>query len=76
MNFLRVKRLHFVGIGGIGMSGLAELLKSVGLEVTGSDLSEGETVLRLSTLGIPVFLGPPRRERAGGGRRRLLERRP
>ena len=43
MNFLRVKRLHFVGIGGIGMSGLAELLKSVGLEVTGSDLSEGET---------------------------------
>ena len=35
MNFLRVKRLHFVGIGGIGMSGLAELLKSVGLEVTG-----------------------------------------
>ena len=57
MNFLRVKRLHFVGIGGIGMSGLAELLKSVGLEVTGSDLSEGETVLRLRTLGIPVFLG-------------------
>ena len=57
MNFLRVKRLHFVGIGGIGMSGLAELLKSVGLEVTGSDLSEGEQVLRLRTLGIPVFLG-------------------
>ncbi len=57
MNFLRVKRLHFVGIGGIGMSGLAELLKSVGLSVTGSDLSEGEQVLRLRTLGIPVFLG-------------------
>ena len=57
MNFLRVKRLHFVGIGGIGMSGLAELLKSVGLSVTGSDLVEGEQVLRLRTLGIPVFLG-------------------
>jgi UDP-N-acetylmuramate--alanine ligase len=57
MNFLRVKRLHFVGIGGIGMSGLAELLKSVGLEVTGSDHSEGETVGRLRNLGIPVFQG-------------------
>ncbi|HTS03104.1 MAG TPA: UDP-N-acetylmuramate--L-alanine ligase [Thermoanaerobaculia bacterium] len=57
MNFLRVKRLHFVGIGGIGMSGLAELLKSVGLEVTGSDHSEGETVTRLRGLGIPVFQG-------------------
>jgi UDP-N-acetylmuramate--alanine ligase len=57
MNFLRVKRLHFVGVGGIGMSGLAELLKSVGLEVTGSDLADGETVTRLRGLGIPVFRG-------------------
>ena len=54
MNFLRVKRLHFVGIGGIGMSGLAELLKSVGLDVTGSDLAQGETTERLASLGIPV----------------------
>jgi UDP-N-acetylmuramate--alanine ligase len=57
MNFLRVKRLHFVGVGGIGMSGLAELLKSVGLEVTGSDLAESETVGRMRGLGIPVFQG-------------------
>jgi UDP-N-acetylmuramate--alanine ligase len=57
MNFLRVKRLHFVGIGGIGMSGLAELLKSVGLEVTGSDLADGETTARLRLLGIPIFRG-------------------
>ena len=57
MNFLRVKRLHFVGIGGIGMSGLAELLKSVGLEVTGSDLALGETTLRLKSLGIQVHQG-------------------
>ena len=55
MNFLRVKRLHFVGIGGIGMSGLAELLKSVGLDVTGSDLALSETTLRLRASGIPVF---------------------
>ena len=57
MNFLRVKRLHFVGIGGIGMSGLAELLKSVGLEVTGSDLALSETTLRLKSLGIQVHQG-------------------
>jgi UDP-N-acetylmuramate--alanine ligase len=57
MNFLRVKRLHFVGIGGIGMCGLAELLKSVGLEVTGSDLSVGETTERLMSLGIKVYRG-------------------
>jgi len=57
MNFLRVKRLHFVGIGGIGMCGLAELLKSVGLEVTGSDLSLGETTERLTSLGIVVHQG-------------------
>ena len=57
MNFLRVRRLHFVGIGGIGMSGLAELLKSVGLDVTGSDLAEGETTARLRSLGVPIFKG-------------------
>ncbi len=57
MNFLRVKRLHFVGIGGIGMCGLAELLKSVGLEVTGSDLTLGETAERLIGLGIKVHQG-------------------
>jgi UDP-N-acetylmuramate--alanine ligase len=57
VNFLRVKRLHFVGIGGIGMCGLAELLKSVGLEVTGSDLSLGETTERLMSLGIDVHQG-------------------
>jgi UDP-N-acetylmuramate--alanine ligase len=65
MNFLRVRRLHFVGIGGIGMSGLAELLKSVGLEVTGSDLSEGETTARLRSLGIPIFRGHRTEQIAG-----------
>ena len=65
MNFLRVKRLHFVGIGGIGMSGLAELLKSVGLEVTGSDLSISETALRLKSLGIEVHQGHRARTSTG-----------
>ncbi len=57
MNFLRAREIHFVGIGGIGMSGLAELLKTVGLRVTGSDAKESETTRRLASLGIPVFHG-------------------
>jgi UDP-N-acetylmuramate--alanine ligase len=65
VNFLRVKRLHFVGIGGIGMSGLAELLKSVGLEVTGSDLALSETTLRLKSLGIQVYQGHRAENTAG-----------
>ncbi len=66
MNFLRVKRLHFVGIGGIGMSGLAELLKSVGLTVTGSDIKESDATARLRDLGIPVFAAGHRAEQVAG----------
>ena len=62
MNFLRVRRVHFVGIGGVGMSGLAEILASVGLTVTGSDLREGEETRRLRDLGIPVFAAGHRAE--------------
>jgi len=57
MNFLRVRQIHFVGIGGIGMSGLAELLKTVGLRVTGSDAKETEVTRRLVSLGIPISSG-------------------
>jgi UDP-N-acetylmuramate--alanine ligase len=46
-----------VGIGGIGMAGLAELLHAQGFEVTGSDLREGPTVERLRALGVPVAIG-------------------
>ncbi|MDL1952470.1 UDP-N-acetylmuramate--L-alanine ligase, partial [Acidobacteria bacterium ACD] len=66
MNFLRVRRLHFVGIGGIGMSGLAELLKSVGLTVTGSDVRESETTERLRSLGVPIFGAGHRPEHVAG----------
>ena len=55
--YRRIKRIHFVGVGGIGMCGLAELLANQGYEVTGSDLREGPTVERLRTLDIPVILG-------------------
>ena len=49
--------IHFVGIGGIGMSGIAEILHNLGYHVQGSDLGEGDNVQRLRTLGIKVVLG-------------------
>ncbi len=50
-------KVHFIGIGGIGMCGLAELLKNMGGHVSGSDLSENAQVQRLRTLGITVQIG-------------------
>jgi UDP-N-acetylmuramate--alanine ligase len=55
--FERYRIIHFVGIGGIGMSGIAELLHNLGYEVTGSDLKESATTRRLKNLGIKVSLG-------------------
>ena len=52
-----VKRIHFVGIGGSGMSGIAEVLHNMGFVVSGSDVAEGETVKRLKGKGMTVFLG-------------------
>ncbi len=52
-----IEQVHFVGIGGIGMCGLAELLHNQGYRVTGSDLKEGPTVARLRSLGIEVAEG-------------------
>ncbi len=49
--------LHFVGIGGIGMSGIAEILLSLGYQVQGSDLSENANVTRLREKGVQVFIG-------------------
>ena len=49
--------IHFVGIGGIGMSGIAEILHNLEYEVQGSDISENPNVGRLIKLGIPVFIG-------------------
>ncbi len=53
----KTRRLHFVGIGGSGMSGIAEVLINLGYEVTGSDLEEGPTVERLRSLGGKVSRG-------------------
>lgn len=53
----RYRRIHFVGIGGIGMSGIAELLLNLGYGVSGSDLAESETTRRLAALGARVHRG-------------------
>ncbi|MCB0403856.1 MAG: UDP-N-acetylmuramate--L-alanine ligase [Bdellovibrionales bacterium] len=53
----KIHRIHLIGIGGIGVSGIAELLQIHGYTVTGSDLRESDTVRRLRSLGIQVFLG-------------------
>jgi len=49
--------IHFVGIGGIGMSGIAEILHNLGYKVQGSDVSDSANVRRLRTFGIPIALG-------------------
>ena len=53
----RTRRIHFVGIGGIGMSGIAEVLANLGYEVTGSDVKGSDVTARLSQLGVHVHIG-------------------
>lgn len=52
-----VKNVHFIGIGGIGMSGIAEILLSQGFTITGSDLNKTEVTDRLESLGIKIYEG-------------------
>ncbi len=54
---LNVGTIHFVGIGGIGMSGIAEVLHSLGYRVQGSDQADGANVRRLASLGIKTMVG-------------------
>lgn len=53
----RVRHAHFIGIGGIGMSGLAEVLRTMRFEVSGSDLKKGDVTKRLESLGVRVHEG-------------------
>jgi len=53
----RIHRVHFIGIGGIGMSGLAEILRTLELDVSGSDLRDSETTQRLARLGVTIHVG-------------------
>jgi len=55
--FKNIKKVHFVGIGGIGMSGIAEILLSQGFEISGSDKAMSEITQRLEGLGIKIYTG-------------------
>ena len=55
--FAKIQRIHFVGIGGIGMSGIAEVLLNLGYKVSGSDLKSSTVTQRLASLGATVFEG-------------------
>ena len=52
-----IKRIHFVGVGGSGMSGIAEVLCNLGYTISGSDLTDSATLQRLASLGIQTYIG-------------------
>lgn len=53
----RIRRIHFIGIGGAGMSGIAEVLLNQGYDISGSDLKESSVTRRLSDMGAHIFIG-------------------
>src|SRR5882724_2562292 len=55
--FAKIQRIHFVGIGGIGMSGIAEVLLNLGYKISGSDLKHSAITQRLAELGATIFEG-------------------
>ena len=55
--FKKIKHIHFVGIGGIGMSGIAEVLLNLGYKVSGSDLRGSDITERLASLGAEIGIG-------------------
>ena len=65
INIASSEVIHFIGIGGIGMSGLAEILHNSGYQVFGSDLNEGSNVKKLKKLGINIKIGHKARNITG-----------
>lgn len=61
----KVKHIHFVGIGGAGMSGIAEVFVNLGYQVSGSDLMDSPVIQRLSNLGVKVYVGHVSQQIAG-----------
>ena len=59
MNFKLANKeiIHFIGIGGIGMSGLALIMKNIGFNIQGSDINQNQNIIRLKKLGIRTFIG-------------------
>ena len=52
-----IRHIHFIGVGGAGMSGIAEVLLNLGYTISGSDLSDSSTLRRLAALGIQTHVG-------------------
>jgi UDP-N-acetylmuramate--alanine ligase len=52
-----IRKIHFIGVGGSGMSGIAEVLLNLGYQISGSDLSDSATLQRLAALGIATHVG-------------------
>ena len=52
----RIKNIHFIGIGGSGMSGIAEVLINLGYRVSGSDIKDSKVIRRLKSLGADIYL--------------------
>jgi UDP-N-acetylmuramate--alanine ligase len=65
--FAKTQRVHFIGIGGIGMSGIAEILLTLGYAVSGSDLRRSSITDRLETLGATIFQGHAAANVVGSG---------
>ena len=65
--FAKIQRVHFVGVGGIGMSGIAEVLLNLGYQISGSDLKRSAVTDRLKSLGIIIFEGHRAENIAGAG---------
>jgi UDP-N-acetylmuramate--alanine ligase len=63
--FAKIQRIHFVGIGGIGMSGIAEVLLNLGYRISGSDLRDSAVTQRLAGLGASIFAGHAASNAAG-----------
>lgn len=64
---LNIQKIHFVGVGGIGMSGIAEVMHSLGYQIQGSDILENANIVRLKSLGISVMLGQAKENIRGAG---------
>ena len=56
-NYIKLKHIHMIGIGGTGMNGIAEVLLNQGYKVSGTDLQENEATERLSNLGADISIG-------------------
>jgi len=53
----KIKKIHFIGIGGVGVSAIARMARLKGIKVTGSDISTGKMIERIKNIGGKVFIG-------------------